>query len=844
MTIATALQRGHSSTYSLIVEGIPYVWTETALQRVDSASDPSVPSGYVSAVPALLIDDSATISVELARDTGVAGATALDLVLSWAALEDAALLGVLFATPSAESDLTADVDEIDTTINVVSSSGLTGAHVWLGRECLAVSGSTGTTLTVTRAVAGWPHLHRARSRSSYGSVTDIPSLWRGRVVQIFEHVVSPEGRLLDDTVGDDSGTYSRRIWSGTLDETPQPGPLGITLRSQALVRRLADPLGYELTMKVFAGLTDGMGAPNTRCRYPIRVHDTDTIRVTISWDDGGAGTGSRVITARGGPSSVHDPYNTTVTDWWDSVWAFIGAASTGDAWYKAASASNTGSFEVQAAWSPGIGTSRAELSQSLVYDSAYGVTFAITIQPDRCYWIGTREAQAVGVIGGFTTDLELTIGLWNGSPWVPVVQEIGEESDDDAIPSAGQAIAKSEDDAEVIRWDDTAAGGSAVDPYVMIHVIERGIGGTVRADLGHPDTEIASASGLAAGVLYSGILQLLQSSGTGDRGTYDLLPVGHGLGIDEDLIDVSSFIGDPLSRWAVLISDGQASMEDLLGGWLALYGLCVSMVWGRLTLVSTRIAIDPLSSTLTVSDVLIDRVEPQYGLRPPNVVKADPSSIGREVRPIIVRDSAAIQAEGSQVLEIKTPSIDPEEISSRAWGLIQRGRGESIIRVRSAPWVELPTGSSLTLILAHPVVYDWLNGARAPASLHALVLAEGPALYDGTRSLTLLVPGQGKSAQYLCPSSVVATVPSGSSVTVDDAQWWIDGDNVIVYTPGKEDTEQATLAIDAVTGSLITFDAPMPGWVAAGAVVSHAPWGSASTSQKAYAYVRTDTIWG
>ena len=839
MTIATALARGHSSVFSAVIRGIPYVFTERTLQRVDSASAPSVPTDFVSAVPALLIDDSQSTSSEINRETGVAGAMALEFVLSFAALGDASLLSALFSTPAAASVITADVDEVATTINLEDSTGLTGDHVWLGLECLAVSGSTATSLTVARGVVGWPYLHRENAASSYGVVTDVPTLWRGRVVEIFEHVVSPEGHLLDSTVGDDSGTYSRRIWSGTLDEPPQPGPLGMVMRGQSLIRKCAEPLGFELELETFVGLTDGLGEPGARCTYPIYVRDTDTLRVTLTWS--GTGSGQRTVLARPlsvGASSFTE-YITTVADWWDDVWAYIGTQCTGDAWYRAPATGYAGSFERPPRWdaaAPGI----VQLRQQIESVAGYELQLEIDMMPGRCYWFEHAYGGSTTVLGNHS-EVTMSVGLWRASPWVPVRQHVGDEDTDDAIQSTGIGIAETPDGAEIIRWDEIQTV-SEPEPYLMIRIAERGIGPTAFVDLGSAELSLKSAAGLA-GTLYEVILTLLQSSGTGLRGDYDLLAVGQGLGIDDSLIDVSSFLRGDVNRPASVVQDGKHSIEDTVGGWLALVERCLAMVDGKIALVQSRIVYNPEAETITTSDVLIDRVEHQYSIRPANVVKVDPSSIGIERGPVFARDTAAIHAEGLQVLEVAAPGLPDGEAFDLGWGIIRRRRGESIVKLRTAPWKRLSVGTQVNVVLAHPAIYDWASGARAPAAVSGLVIVSGRRLYDGSNELTLLVSGQGAVPLYLCPSSVVATVPATDRVTVDDASWWNDGDNVTVYTPGKEDTEQATLTIDAVSGTLLVFDAVMPGWVAAGAIVTYPPWASAGTNQQAHAFVRAGTVW-
>ncbi len=839
-TFSRALQRGHSTVYSLTIEGIPYVWVEREYQQTSASGAPAVPAGYLGAVPALLVDDGQSISVELKRESGIASGKAWDIVLSFAALEDAELLSTLFRRPEGRAQLTADVAGDDTVLTVDDTAEVDDAtHLYLGRECLAVSGSTATTLTVTRGVVGYPYAYQAQSPSSYRWVTTSPTVWKGRLVTLTEHLVSPEGRLLDGTVGQ-VGDYSRVLWRGYLDGTPKVTAKGMQLRAQALVRLASQDIGFEVSLETATSLTGSMFEHHLD--YPIVVTSADTVRVRIVWDEG-LNSGDNVYTVpQLDPSFT--PTVMTYSEWWDLVRADLEALVALEPWFK-----GPGSLFGYHTFHE-IGPGKVDHSNLILKEDGYALAVTVTADEGRCYWY--EPGAYLGSVSHTTVmgDLHIPVGPTLGTGWLPVRVIAGEGIQDYDIGDSGIGVVDG-DPKEILRWSEALDLGS--DTIRMIYIAERTMNLTEPAELWADGVRIKALSGYS-GTLMDGLLTLLTSSGTGLRSaTWDTLELGMGLGVPEAMIDVD---GDgvtaikggleahaELDPTAILVAEGRSSIESLAGGWLSLSGLCLSQADGLLTMVETDPADDPDAVVITADDVLVERLEPEAEVDTPNEVRIDPSGIGVERTQLLFRDTTSVQAEAPRTRDLSVPGIDPILAAVYAHGLISRGLGQSIVRLRLAPWARVQPGQRVRLSLSHPMLYDWNVGARGPAVVNALALGVETNLVDGTHAATFILAGLQDVARYLCPCAEVATVDTVRDVTVDEPQWFAVDDVVTLYTPGAEASEQVTRTVTAIAGATLTFDADHPAWLASGAIVTYPPHGAANDDQRTHAYVRPDTHW-
>lgn len=248
-SVAQLLKNGNPYVISVTFEGVPYVWCEMVPERVDYASSPGVATGYVGAVPALLIKDSDSIGIELDRVSGVSRGGAIDIRLSHDAIEEAGLRGY-FARPTARAHVTGDHAHDAVTITVDSAAGFSASGTLnLGRELISYSSIVGNQfLGCTRKVLGNGYNVKGNS-PTYRTVTQpSPMHWRGRFVTMRLHMLSKEERMLDaNWHGTD---YSVTLWHGFVDEQPRAEDHCLTFRCLPLVRMAGRPLGTSQTFKV------------------------------------------------------------------------------------------------------------------------------------------------------------------------------------------------------------------------------------------------------------------------------------------------------------------------------------------------------------------------------------------------------------------------------------------------------------------------------------------------------------------------------------------------------------------------------------------------------------------
>jgi hypothetical protein len=241
MRWGTQLERGYTTVFAVRIAGIPVRWIERPLARAASDTVPSATSGIATS-PALVITESSVISWDLDRQSGLAAGRALDLSLDLDVM--GSTLRALFTRPTLKARLTADIpNPATTTIAVASTTGWpSSGTLWLGRECCTYAGTTATTFTgVTRGIAGAPDYHVSNTASGYGYATDQPIYWAGRLVEVWEYLVAPDGRFVGTSWED--ADYAGRVWVSEVSEPPDITGRLVRLRCLPIERRFEKGLG-------------------------------------------------------------------------------------------------------------------------------------------------------------------------------------------------------------------------------------------------------------------------------------------------------------------------------------------------------------------------------------------------------------------------------------------------------------------------------------------------------------------------------------------------------------------------------------------------------------------------
>ena len=849
-TRAELLKRGYSEVYAVDIEGIPYLFAERIPDRVDSSSAATLATNYISVVDALVFEQGDSFSIEADRKTGVARGKALDIRLSYEAMQDAgSIAAVLFKRPGKIAELTADLAYDGTTLTVDDSSAFaTDELIYVGRELMKITSvPDATSIAVTRGLCGNVYSFNKLS-PTYAQINDVPRCWRGRFVTLRAIMVAPDGKMLSSTWM--TGTHTRIIWRGYISEQPVAGKTTINLRALPLCRLPAQDIGHDIK----AALFNWDETPESIANIPVLI--TPTSGVVFHFEHSG-----------GGASNTIESYLLTSAS--DAV-RYLGTVC--------GSFSDSLAVEVDTAIGVGIGKNQVT-GEILVIESGSAIYRLKILLDWDTYSTGQEnyidvpgtgpyffksgryygKFTGVGQYGHWQCDIPIDLSFEVGS-WLPVVQNEGDSWQDLTIPSTGFGLIESDATVEIIEWSDriiaatSSAGSVELGAVIMLQIKHRGMNATGRADL-KTATEMSFLSG-KAGDFKTVALTILESSGTGERGTFDTLALAQGYGIPSGSINESSFG----SIWQNLliqgVSDGRATLEDLAGGYLVLNRKC--MVQRLTTAGDTELACVDVSPAMSVGTgieistdkAMLEGVEIPSPTPGPNEVVIDTSGI-EEGAKVIVQALPRIQAEGPNGWSIKAPSIPHDIATMLAVNVIAYSDGTSLAKIPVAPWVVdgIQPGDVVNVTIRHPGIYDWTTAALGVPSLIGRVMGYELDLFSGVQNVVVMVGAGGSSpARFLCPSATVQSVGGGSSdeltLATGEGEYFDDGDFIILYDVGKaSDGDIATVRIGTVSGDVLTLAASAPAFVGADTRVTYPASGSASSVQDDFMYRNTGYRW-
>jgi len=829
------MSMGAGFVLALEIEGIMRPLAEWLPKRCTANTPPASPSGWDAAVPALLFDDNAAISIEVDADLGFGRGDALEFALSWEVLEAYGLTAEWFSLPTKRARLVADVGAADTMFDVTGGEAFApDSWAYIGRETVRVS----TPMYVTRAAV--PYRYKASSPTTFGIVTDKPVVWMKRDVTLHLHVLTPEGRMLDEQWFE--GTFHRILWRGQLDEQPKPDTFGMKFRALPLVRKPGEKLGHELAVEVV--VPDPADDWNF-AQHPIVSTPEATLTIEGEYSGGGGGTFA-VTVAANATRTV-----STMQEWCEGIQAALETALAGEPWYQA----NTLEVGLSGLVSTGNWTRPVLPGWLLIripFDAGggYEVTTMSVLVPAGTYWLAPcqREGRNTGRSWIFYEGWPAVQLTYPVGSWLPVVQTSGEGYADVTVPDGGVAVLEVDGQRELVRWDEVASTSEAPNENVrLLHITQRGVAGTPVVDLsaGAELKFVSGDNGTPAAVT----LRLLQSSGTGLRGDYDTLGLGLGLGIPSAWIDEESFTSRlELNEESVAIfSDGKTSLEELVGGWFALQGLCVvqrtpppSVVgWeDRYELAVVRVDPSSLPASgvgarqsfieLDASDLEMGTVGVPDSIEAPTEVRVSRSGVDRDRPDVMPQDVPAIQALGQVTKEFSAPGMSAQAASDAAWSRIAAGFGKQAIELGVMPWLRiyLQPGDMVKITAAHPATYDWRTGTRAPSSIAAVVRGQKLWLKTHRLSVTFALAGLAPEALYLGLGSIVAEVYGGGTAfrsiardeINDNARFAPSGGTIKVtlYNPGNEATELDVFeVVPDGDDAWVLASGTLPAWVEA-----------------------------
>ena len=876
------IKAGNSWIHAVQVAGLPYIFTETEVLRSDSTAAPTLPTGYTSYAPALVIKEGQSVSCRLDRQEGMSSGDAFDLTLSFDGLAAGGtqtddLKGELFQKADQLLTIAQNVTAATGNFNVDDTTGYSASHGYIGAERVSLSVVDGDTVNLTaRGQAGsLANLYNKRS-PTYSRIANKPIMYRGRDVTLWRIMTTPDGKILDSQICSTSSAYQRVIFRGFIDTPPRPCVEGMVMRCLPLVRRPGLEIGHAVEAKVYQAINEFASEAGTGDEY---LPALDKLPVRIQ--PGAVLFGYRLETAAG--TSVTN----TVTV--NTASSFEGVVTLGDLARSIVSGSSYLGGEILGSLQATLGTvlpagshgrivvveniprMRIEIhshasSPPTVPGSYFhvpqGSAAAYMMVPGQYEWkldslVGPGYSANVAVA---SVEITLTLGLDQlmGGYWLPVVQTEGSAFNDVNIPATGFALLESNQGRSVIEFDSTLDSFLYLesDTLTMIRVkAVHDFSGLINPWTGSTLKLVSGKIGSVREVM----LTLLQSSGAANRGTFDTLGQGQGCSIHEDLIDLPTFNRPGLTDADVgVFSTGKSSVGDLVGGHLALRQYCLTQ---RLTdpdatatgatmpgdcllaiVPASPPIVDESSVEIGVGDIVLETVSAPDAADVPNVVRVTSSTpLDSDPRTLTVQDVPRLQAEGPRATEYNAPDMSEADALQLGASLIAQGDGQMILTVRCAPWVEVQTGDPVKLTIAHPMVYDYETATRAPATVGARCLGWSTSLYDGTQTIDLLLAGSAAGTGYLCPSIDVVSKPSSTSVTVaaDDLQWLTAGDTVLIYEPGEEQnsTPRAVqYTIDTISGTTVNFTGSLASWVGSDSVITYPLVANCTTRQARFTH--------
>lgn len=779
------LDAGYTRSFGVLVEGIPYAFLETRLQTT-ADDDIDVPIDYTAARGALRVRESDSVSKELDRVTGLGRGRALDIVLALDVLGD--IGAELFRTPSLRARLTADADGTATTFDVDDTTGFAGSF-YIGREFCTYGGSTATSFTsVTRAVAGWAHFHPSSTASGYRYCTDRPQYWRGRFVTIFEHLIAPDGRALASTACT-VGTYCREFWKGYVDAQPQIDWRQMLLRCLPIERLLAQKLGGTAKGEVMFQPAEGaVGSPADEFgRFPVVLTQSDLFYAE-NVDTGDTATIG---------SGLNAPTITTV----DQVALWIGAQVQN----RFASKWVAGDFRVRVA----SGEDPIIVVRAALEDAGTREQLAIR---SHCWFLRDQQpttyqeivpfslASARQVTGdslGFVVAPNVA-----ANAWLVIKPELENDGEPGTWPASGYLLLENDDGLEVATYDSQFPDSSG--QLRALRLSGRALRGTARINPFLAGTRATVVPGMT-GTLEEVIETMATSSGTGLRGAYDTLAYGLGLSMPGDWFALEGY---PLSsQYVDGASDDEASIENVVGGWLALMGRCLTQrrnADGYVRIEAPSTSLDSPGTVIAVepSDILVGATRAERLFESPNVVRIEDSL--RQKRTVsVLRDVPRQQAEGARAATFIAPGINTASALAYGGKMLALSDGQLVITFGVRPGLDLQIGDPCRLELDHPAIWSWADGTVA-ATVPARVIGETMSLGTGERSLTFLVPGQQQPARQLCPAARVDGYLSTTVLEVDDVTGFAVGMELLVYRRGNAavTTTRAIAAVDSIANTI------------------------------------------
>lgn len=815
-----SVKRGYGVGYWARLAGIPHILEEltTGLTL----------AGFTSS-PTLVIDQSSSVGWQVDRRRGLVAARPLALGIHdptnslgyWRRVDaDGAAIYTLAA------DLAADATEIEVAEDL---TGVGPGAGWIGTEYLTWGGvDTGTSphklTSVTRGTWGPRYAYRADGLTPFREITTRPAFWAGRTVELWAALLDPYGRAVGSTYGD---AYSLQLYLGEIERPPAFSKGTFVFTVIDLVRRLEKPVGLA-----YQAILDGRRDDSAAGMYVWRAPGEEFV---VAWDcNGTSGSLAEEIPAQENSrvdlenlagavlvvlkNRTNDSVNCLLELYAHDFELLPGGAIRCQV---ACQTNSTGTVDLHLTRK--VGSPKWLNDLHIHQGPSSGPTdYEWVLHPEAATYFFIREpmAQAWGVGG---------------------------------LPESGYAVVEGDDAKELLRYADKTEIPGQLGEVFKCRIVERAVGNSARADLTGKGTNVRGSI-LLDGPPGELMAQVLQSSGTGLRGAYDVFDTGAGYGIDAAYVDTASIVAYASPAGQLSIVPGEKySLAELFGdllaaSWRALGPVRVGRAL-KLGLITT-IPVEGLSD-IAIGDSSLMLRNAAEG----EETMAGPTSVLIEgARGALDQSKPNTFRVGERILEAVKGG---EEWKLKLWGVspnlffaIAPAMGASLlsrtaqfqpVKLRLSPWKDVLPGQNAALDLSHPSLWDWDAGQLGFSGWGRLLGVE--------RSLRTLIPqvlvlcsGQLRMSA-LCPGfRVTGVIGNEISVSGDPRPWFSVGQNARAFTPGVS-AEIDLIVLAGVTSSALVASTTPPGWLAAGGVITYPPEADGDAAQNAFVHLGDGASW-
>ena len=811
-----ALRYGWSPLYLLDASGVPVYWCERATGKTLTA-------GYTEDA-SLVIDDSAEVGSEIDRERGCG----VGLALGWKIL-DTSTARTWMRRPAYVGYLQVDLDDTNATVTVTSTTGSPAAPgaIYIGTERITYTGKTGTTFTgCTRGTAGsLAAIHKIKGSAVL--VTDSIRTWKGRDVVLRALPCDPSGYVTGTAILDDAVD----VWRGRSTASPLRHADGWQFGGDALdrllERKLAGPISGQLVFD------DSFVPVQTAFEFGVFLVAQDSAG-TIVWSyaidvapfQSGYTNGdmlsagelraaiSAAWTARIGVLGIGADVGNKLE------WVSVGVNILSPRFSVVEDATIEMLKVVLPYWGP-VTVYDAIGGVPLWMDAA-GMSFAVQMAP----WFNTLSADP---------QVYYQPGAVGAPPSLCIQLDDGAASD---CPPSGFVRITSGDVSKLYVF----AGSTTQSGKVFLAGLQLAQGG---ADW--PAPWASSLAGATAQIWESDendlailALEMLESSGTGNRGAYDVFSQGAGYGLRSTVVNEDSFAtkAQTIPLTASVCPSGNSAVE-LFGGAFALARQAMVQRANR-TLSDLRQQIHLVDTTPGGSDyftviydetllcIAADPVESVERLDPPTVIgvqRLKGPGEKDEDKPIVFRDVQQAESRGAVEASYGVPCDNRAELQAfaleRAAAIFASDQDGQAISVRVPPWVVAEPGDTVRLSLRHPSVFDPATGTIGYLGNCRCV---GRTINLATQVVTLTLLLEGLWPQRsLCPAGEVVSFTGAAgaatslSITDPTGQYHAHFQQAIAlagaavhvyhYQPGgvEADTQRYTLSASALAAGVCTL---------------------------------------